>query len=241
MTFSGSINDSDCYTVVQNSGGNLVGQLVGDCVELVISDPLAASTNFCVSTIDAISRNPGFTVAGVGVETSSGVYSVLDVGDVTVVNGKHCFDVTESINACPILHVEDYENVEENVDGVEGCGFIESIVEVVELIGDCEGGDQSACDLLDDVLNDEDEEDEEETKPKGDSEGLGLPVWIGIGVGSAVVVLAGMYVLTRGSSTPALAVRSTKYSSPSRGSNGERGRGRRNYDDDATYASDESL
>lgn len=225
-----SLNNADCYTAVENSNGFLVGQIVSDeCATLQLGQPLAEPTKLCVATSDVIARNPAFTVAGIGLENDAedSTYRILDVGEVTVEGGQHCFFVSDSITACPIIHIPDPEAATENA-GEESCRFLEELIELVELISDCNAGDQAACDLVSGTNDGETGEDD-------GGGGLSLGAWIGIGIGGAVLGIAVVMLFAfRGRTT------NTRHS-PGKTRTRRAGRGDVTYsfDDDETVQSED--
>ncbi|GMH64636.1 hypothetical protein TrRE_jg13164, partial [Triparma retinervis] len=147
-----SLNSAGCATVVKNSGGFLVGQMVGDCVTLTISEALVEPSRMCINTKTAIQRAPEYSVAGVG-EINPGPatellsetdYIIKDVGAVEENNGQFCFFVSDSTTVCPIMHAPNPEDAGEDV--TEGkCGLVEIIVTEVLMKKECEMGDSESC------------------------------------------------------------------------------------------------
>ena len=134
-------------------------------------------------------------MAGVANKLSGGKYGIIDVGIVTVEAGQHCFMATETVTACPVIHVTDPEGATENV-GDESCAYFDNLIEVVALYNDClENNNQAACDALNQIVDEDDD----------DSGGLSTGAWIGIGVGGGVLVLAGIALIlssSRASNSP---------------------------------------
>jgi hypothetical protein len=61
----GSLNSAECSTVVTNENGALVGQLVGNCVVLDISQSFSSPAILCIETKPSIEVHDIFDVAGV--------------------------------------------------------------------------------------------------------------------------------------------------------------------------------
>jgi hypothetical protein len=147
-----SLNSAGCATVVKNSAGFYVGQMVGDCVTLTISEALVEPSKMCIGTKANIERAPEYSIAGVGIVNpneatdvlSEDDYIIIDVGVVTETNGQFCFFVSDSITVCPIMHAPNPESAAEDV--TEGkCGLVEQIVTEVVLKKECEMGDRKSC------------------------------------------------------------------------------------------------
>uniref|UniRef100_A0A7S2QUM1 EF-hand domain-containing protein n=1 Tax=Triparma pacifica TaxID=91992 RepID=A0A7S2QUM1_9STRA len=144
-----SLNSAGCATVVKNSAGFFVGQMVGDCVTLSISEDGEAGSfvdpaRMCINTKSAIERAPEYTIAGVGIAVGTTHYRIKDVGVVEVNGEQFCFDVTEGMEACPIMHAPNPEDAEADV--TEGkCGLVEELVTTVVMKQGCKMGDRKSC------------------------------------------------------------------------------------------------
>ena len=95
----------------------------------------------CINTKSAIERAPEYTVAGVGTAVGTTHYRIKDVGVVEVNGEQFCFDVTEGMEACPIMYAPNPEDAEADV--TEGkCGLVEELVTTVVMKQGCQMGDR---------------------------------------------------------------------------------------------------
>ena len=144
-----TLNSPECSTVVTNDGGFLVGQMVGDCVTLNVSTPLAVPTELCIATKDSISINPNFDVAGVASKTKGeageDIYEVYSVA--TLSKGLHCVMVQDSIRLCPIWYGNTYETATTDL-GSGQCKLVDIIVQEIALKQACTRGDSKSCKWL---------------------------------------------------------------------------------------------
>lgn len=143
-----SINAAECSTVVTNDNGALVGQLMGDCVQLNVSTNLASSMFLCVDTKDSIEKSPKFTVADIAskeTEGSATVYTPLGMS-VDVVGSQYCFNVSGSLRACPILRSENWATATSDVASGE-CQAVTVVVTKV-MKQRCKLGDSESCKWL---------------------------------------------------------------------------------------------
>jgi hypothetical protein len=149
-----TLNSPECSTVVTNDAGFLVGQLVGDCVFVDISNgeegaEFANPAELCISTKDEIVVADYFPNAGVAVKTvdeeGEDVYKVYS--EATVKLTQHCVDVQSSIALCPIFYGADYETATADL-GSNQCAFVEEIVQEIALTQKCSAGDRKSCEWL---------------------------------------------------------------------------------------------
>lgn len=142
-----SLNSAECMTVVVNSNNALVGQLVGDCATLTISEDGAdtefvSPAIFCINTNSQIERSELFTVAGVGFKNGNR-YTVSDIA-VEESGTQFCFNTTSSITACPIIYSAAHDTATEDLASGE-CGLISDIVQEISMKQGCQMGDRKSC------------------------------------------------------------------------------------------------
>jgi hypothetical protein len=142
-----TLNSAECMTVVENDGGFLVGQLLGDCVTFNTSAPInpSAPATLCLQTNPAIEVAEVFQVKGFALQEGE-LYKAMP--DLAVVDGSTlCIDVVDTVSLCPIARVADYALMTEDVASGE-CGLVESIVTEVVLRKKCTAGDSESCSWL---------------------------------------------------------------------------------------------
>ena len=72
------LDKSECYTVVKNDKGKLVGQLIGDCLHVDLAASMANPARLCLKVNDEIERNPKFTTFDFAVRTKHAIVLVDD-------------------------------------------------------------------------------------------------------------------------------------------------------------------
>ena len=180
-----SLDASDCQTVVKNNDGYLVGQLIGNCVEVEFSESMANPVFSCFDTQTSIEINPLFNVFGFAIyDPNEKSYTANDV--VAIKNGDQlCLDLMVTSYICPSARVANPETVtEDQAEG--GCSYLSDLVEVVRLTQMCSAGNTTACD----IVGIDDPNDQSPTKESG---GLSTALIIGIAAGSGVLALAGIF------------------------------------------------
>ena len=133
------LNSASCMTVVKNSHGKLVGQLVGNCVKANFSQALAEASTLCLDVRNSIEIADVFDVAGFAdYDPIGGGYTARE--EVAVVTGgQYCVTVSETSFLCPIHRVEGYEEVTEDM-GSDDCELVVNIVDRMKLTKPCETG-----------------------------------------------------------------------------------------------------
>ena len=148
---SDTMNSADCYTVVKNTKGKLVGQLVGDCLEVSSAvTPFANPARLCLKLKDEIEINSQFTEYDFAVRTSSssGMYNYAPKAISISPSGDNiCADILENAVYCPISRVANPENVVEDQGG-DSCNALNNIVQQVQekkAAIKCKAGDSASC------------------------------------------------------------------------------------------------
>eukprot|EP00945_MAST-04E_sp_MAST-4E-sp1_P008253 g8253.t1 len=146
-----TMNSADCYTVVKNTKGKLVGQLVGDCLEVSSAvTPFANPATLCLKLKDEIEINAKFTEYDFAVRTSSssGTYDYASKEFSTSPSGDNiCADILKNAVYCPISRVPTPESVTEDQGG-ETCNALNNIVDQVQekkAAIKCKAGDSVSC------------------------------------------------------------------------------------------------
>jgi len=139
--------DASCYSVVTNTGGKIVGQLVGNCIQVKAAANFASSATLCLSPQDYIKRGSGFSVEDLAERTGtySAGYSYKALSKViTSSTGQFCTDISANGWYCPIVRAASPESQTAD-QGSRSCGALDALVARVKLQQECSAGSSSAC------------------------------------------------------------------------------------------------
>lgn len=138
-------NSAECYSSVTNSKGFVIGQLVGDCVEIKLP---AGKTTFevapelCIETRLTIEQHELFDITDFGSKNGT-IYQPLSYS-ITVAGKHYCSTVPAAGTYCPIKRVANFEDKTEDV--VEGkCEALDNIVAEAVAAKKCKMGDRKSC------------------------------------------------------------------------------------------------
>jgi hypothetical protein len=148
-----SLDSADCFTVVENSKGKLIGQLIGDCLKVGLGVSLANPAALCLKLNDNAEINPAFSERDFAVRTTNvgGTFSYIAKTLSTSNSGDNlCADVPGNGVYCPIARVPNPEAVGEDQGGGT-CHALEALVEKVQskkAAIKCKAGDSASCTWL---------------------------------------------------------------------------------------------
>jgi hypothetical protein len=151
MVAQGTMYDASCYTVVTNAATKLVGQLVGNCIQIKSTQTFSASAQLCLAPSDRIVRHSEFKQMDFALRTGSSsdnyVYTPLDKS-ISVSSGQYCASVTQNKTEdtwyCPIMRVAAWKTKTQDT-GTRECPVLDSLVAYAITAKKCAAGDQTAC------------------------------------------------------------------------------------------------
>jgi hypothetical protein len=148
---SGTTYDATCFTVVTNNNNKLVGQMVGNCIQVVAENSFSSHAELCLKKQDNILINTAFTVADfaerTGTSTANYVYKPMGLANVKVVSGQHCANVNANKWYCPILRTAGWSTATTDT-GTRECPVLDSLVAYAITAKKCKNGDTAACDSI---------------------------------------------------------------------------------------------
>jgi hypothetical protein len=150
------LDAASCYSVVRNSADKLVGQLVGDCVQMVKTSGDGRIVNdieMCIEVNGKIKRNADYSEADFAIRTGTyGEYKYTPLGLTTADSGSHLCADRKTLDEyyCPILRVPGWSSKSADT-GTEGCAAMETVVKAAAVVAtetedkcsNCDG----CCDL----------------------------------------------------------------------------------------------
>jgi hypothetical protein len=145
------LGKSECYTVVKNSKGKLVGQLIGGCLNIDLAVSMANPAKLCLKLNDNIERNAKFTTFDFAIRTKDTttkkfVYTAMQT-TAYISSDLLCANITKNNAYCPIKTVANMESVTED-QGSDDCIALDNIINEVQnekKKQKCKLGDSKSC------------------------------------------------------------------------------------------------
>jgi len=152
---TGTMYDSSCYSVVSNTNSVRVGQLVGNCVQVLAGNAFVSTATLCLAVSANIMVASQFTVKDFAMRTGSSTDDYLyrpAAVSVTETSGTFCATVSANGWYCPIQRTSGYASASADTGSLQ-CPALDSLVAQAQLSQDCAAGDQNACDTMNSVNN----------------------------------------------------------------------------------------
>jgi hypothetical protein len=133
-----TLNDASCYSNVKNTNGKLVGQTLGNCLELQIvgSGSLSNPVEMCLEINADIEQSSDYTVYAFSKRTGSvGDYQYAPQSISVTDQGTHLCGMVADVNTfyCPAKLVSGW-NSKTSDTGSSQCGALIAVIQQVELI-----------------------------------------------------------------------------------------------------------